>query len=190
MVLTIRIDARAARAPACQRDAQRDDHQCRRDGERDQHADGDSLGARRREAARTRSNCEDGAHGGSAREEPEVPRKVGHSGTTPRRSATPALYAAAWHIGVSRRGIGKGPIDDALVPFGLQRQIATIVSGFSAALALARASDLVASVPDRHTSDLLAGMHSFELPSRSRRSPSRCSGIRGQGAQGTIHHTA
>jgi len=77
---------------------------------------------------------------------------------------TPARYAAARHIRVSRRGIGKGPIDDALAPFGLEREIATIVGGFSAALALARASDLVASVPERHTGDLRAGMHSFALP--------------------------
>ena len=77
---------------------------------------------------------------------------------------TPARYAAARHIRISRPGAGKGPIDDALAPFGLEREIATIVSGFSAALALARGSDLVASVPERHTGDLRAGMHSFALP--------------------------
>ncbi|MGZ5277780.1 MAG: LysR substrate-binding domain-containing protein, partial [Caldimonas sp.] len=77
---------------------------------------------------------------------------------------TAARYAAARHIVVSRRGIDKGPIDDALASLGLQRQIVTIVGGFSAALALARGSDLVASVPERHTGDLRAGMHSFSLP--------------------------
>ncbi|MGZ5217377.1 MAG: LysR substrate-binding domain-containing protein, partial [Caldimonas sp.] len=77
---------------------------------------------------------------------------------------TAARYAAARHIVVSRRGIDKGPIDDALASLGLQRQIATIVGGFSAALALARGSDLVASVPEHHTGDLRAGMHSFSLP--------------------------
>ncbi|MDB4952393.1 MAG: LysR family transcriptional regulator [Gemmatimonadetes bacterium] len=77
---------------------------------------------------------------------------------------TPARYAAARHILVSRRGIDKGPIDDALVPFGLEREIATTVGGFSPALALARGSDLVASVPERHTGDLRVGMHSFALP--------------------------
>jgi DNA-binding transcriptional LysR family regulator len=77
---------------------------------------------------------------------------------------TPARYAAARHIGVSRRGSDKGPIDDALAPFGLEREIATTVGGFPAALALARASDLVASVPERHTGSLRAGMHSFALP--------------------------
>ncbi|HEV8692557.1 MAG TPA: LysR family transcriptional regulator [Ideonella sp.] len=77
---------------------------------------------------------------------------------------TAARYAAARHVRVSRPGIDKGPIDDALAPLGLERAVTTIVSGFSAALALARASDLVASVPERHTGSLRAGMHSFALP--------------------------
>ena len=74
---------------------------------------------------------------------------------------TPARYAAGRHICVSRRGLDKGPIDEALKPFGLEREIVTIVGGFSTALALARASDLIASVPERHTGNLRAGMHSF-----------------------------
>jgi DNA-binding transcriptional LysR family regulator len=77
---------------------------------------------------------------------------------------TPARYAAGRHIGVSRRGLGAEPVDEALAPLGLERQVATIVGGFSAALALARASDLVATVPERHTGNLRAGMHSFPLP--------------------------
>jgi DNA-binding transcriptional LysR family regulator len=51
-----------------------------------------------------------------------------------------------------------------LEPFGLEREIVTIVGGFSTALALARVSDLIASVPERHTGNLRAGMHSFSLP--------------------------
>jgi DNA-binding transcriptional LysR family regulator len=81
-----------------------------------------------------------------------------------RGKITPARYAAGRHIGVSRRGLDKGPIDEALSPFGLGRQIVTIVEGFSAALALARGSDLIASVPEQHTGNLRAGMHSFALP--------------------------
>ncbi|NKL37707.1 LysR family transcriptional regulator [Rhizobium leguminosarum bv. viciae] len=80
------------------------------------------------------------------------------------REMTPSLYAGGEHIYVSRRGLDKGPIDDALNALGLERQIATIVSGFSTALALARNSDLIASVPERHTGALRAGMHSFPLP--------------------------
>lgn len=77
---------------------------------------------------------------------------------------TPERYAAGSHINVSRRGLDKGPIDDSLAPLGLQRHIATIVPGFSTALALARTGELIASVPERHTANLRAGLYSFELP--------------------------
>ena len=77
---------------------------------------------------------------------------------------TPARYAAGRHVLVSRRGRLRGPVDDALQNLGLEREIATIVSGFSAALALARGSDLITTVPARHTGNLRAGLHSFPLP--------------------------
>jgi len=77
---------------------------------------------------------------------------------------TPARFAAGRHILVSRRGLDQGPVDEALAPLGLTREITTIVGGFSSALALARASDLIASVPERHTTNLRAGMISFPLP--------------------------
>jgi DNA-binding transcriptional LysR family regulator len=77
---------------------------------------------------------------------------------------TPSRFAAGKHIVVSRRGLEKGPIDEALELLGLKREIVTIVGGFSAALALARGSDLIASVPERHTGNLRAGMQSFPLP--------------------------
>ncbi len=77
---------------------------------------------------------------------------------------TPFRYANGRHISVSRRDLDRGPIDAALKPLGLEREIVTIVGSFSSALALARASDLIASVPERHTGILRAGMHSFPLP--------------------------
>jgi DNA-binding transcriptional LysR family regulator len=77
---------------------------------------------------------------------------------------TVARYAAARHVDISRGRVRKGPIDDALAPLELKREIAATVSGFSAALALARGSDLVASVPERHSGDLRAGLFSFALP--------------------------
>lgn len=77
---------------------------------------------------------------------------------------TPARYAAGRHIFVSRRGLDKGPVEAALDALGLEREIATIVAGFSTALALVRDSDLIATVPERHTGNLRAGMHSFSLP--------------------------
>jgi len=88
--------------------------------------------------------------------------RMGHALT--QGEITPARYAAGRHIFVSRRGLEKGPIDEALEPIGLERAIIVIVGGFSTALALARASDLIASVPERHTGNLRAGMHSFSLP--------------------------
>lgn len=75
-----------------------------------------------------------------------------------------ARYAAAAHVHVSRRDEDHGPIDEALAALGMKREIATVVGGFSAASALARASDLVATVHERHTGILFAGMHSFVLP--------------------------
>lgn len=77
---------------------------------------------------------------------------------------TPERYAAGRHISVSRRGRERGPIDEALAQLGLQRTVVCMVSGFSAALAMARASDLIASVPERHTQGARAGMVSFPLP--------------------------
>lgn len=77
---------------------------------------------------------------------------------------TARRYASGRHISVSRRGLDKGAIDEALKPLGLEREVVTIVGGFSTALALARASDLIATVPERHTGNLRAGMHSFPLP--------------------------
>jgi len=77
---------------------------------------------------------------------------------------TPARYAAGRHILVSRRDRDGGPIDDALSQLGLKREIATVVGGFATALALARASDLIATVPERHTDALRAGMVAFALP--------------------------
>ena len=88
--------------------------------------------------------------------------RTGHPLT--QREITPVLYAMGRHISVSREGLEKGPIDEALQPFGLERGIATIVSGFATAVALARGSDLIATVPEHHTGSLRSDMHSFRLP--------------------------
>jgi DNA-binding transcriptional LysR family regulator len=78
---------------------------------------------------------------------------------------TVSRYANGRHICVSRRDLNQEPIDEALELLGLKREIAVaLVGGFATALALARASDLIASVPERHTGNLRAGMHSFDLP--------------------------
>lgn len=77
---------------------------------------------------------------------------------------TAARYARARHIHVSREGTIDGPIADALQKLGLEQGIVTIVGGFATALGLARGSDLVATVPERHTGRLREGMHTFVLP--------------------------
>jgi len=81
-----------------------------------------------------------------------------------RSRITAARYAGSRHISVSRRGREKGAIDEALAAHHLSRQVVTIVGGFATALSLARQSDLIASVPERHTGNLRDGMHSFTLP--------------------------
>jgi DNA-binding transcriptional LysR family regulator len=81
-----------------------------------------------------------------------------------RGRISPKRYAAGQHIHISREGLEMGPIDEALKPLGLEREIVAIVGGFSTALALARSSDLIATVPERHTEAVRVGMHSFALP--------------------------
>lgn len=81
-----------------------------------------------------------------------------------RNGITAERYAACRHIDVSRDP-SKDPINDALAVLGLRRRVVvSLVGGFSTALALARNSDLIATVPERHTGNLRAGMHSFRLP--------------------------
>jgi len=88
--------------------------------------------------------------------------RLGHS--LCKGKVTLSRYADSKHILVSRHGRETGLIDSAMQALGIQRGVAVIVGGFATALALARASDLVASVPERHTGNLREGMHSFALP--------------------------
>ena len=88
--------------------------------------------------------------------------RMGHS--LSEGQISPARYATGRHIGISRQGLEIGPIDEAMSALGLERAIATTVGGFSTAVAMARATDLVASVPERHTGNLRAGLHTFALP--------------------------
>ncbi len=75
-----------------------------------------------------------------------------------------ADYSAGRHVDVVLQGTEKPPIDDWLAQSGVVRDIAAEVSGFAAALALARGSDLIATVPERHTRALRADMFWFALP--------------------------
>ncbi|MFN8589270.1 MAG: LysR family transcriptional regulator [Candidatus Eisenbacteria bacterium] len=81
-----------------------------------------------------------------------------------RGRLTLARWLGARHVGVSRRGGAQVLVEPALQALGVERRVAVVVGGFAAALALARASDLVATVPERHTEILRAGMRTFRLP--------------------------
>ena len=73
-------------------------------------------------------------------------------------------FAQGRHVYVSRRGQERGQIDDGLEALGLTRQIGTVVAGFATAIALARDTDLIASVPERYTAHQREGLYSFALP--------------------------
>jgi DNA-binding transcriptional LysR family regulator len=89
--------------------------------------------------------------------------RAGHPLSTAPVTAT--RYASGKHISVSRGIPGTDPIDETLTQLGLEREVvAFLEGGFAAALALARASQLIVAVPEHHTATLRAGMHSFALP--------------------------
>lgn len=87
---------------------------------------------------------------------------------------TAERYAACNHVVSSRRGEFHGPVDDALAELGLARNAALVVPTFPDALRIARASDLVATVPrsclgNALVTDLAAvlGLVGFDLPVRT-----------------------
>jgi DNA-binding transcriptional LysR family regulator len=73
-------------------------------------------------------------------------------------------YAHWSHVLAWRPGLDLGRIDDELAKLGLKRNVMATVDGFSAAIALASVSDLVATVPEKHTLSLRRDMHTFALP--------------------------
>jgi DNA-binding transcriptional LysR family regulator len=77
---------------------------------------------------------------------------------------TVARYSAERHAALARNGQPFGPVDAALQSSGSKRNIITSATGFAAALAIARGSDLVATVPEKHTETLREGLVSFVLP--------------------------
>ena len=64
-----------------------------------------------------------------------------------RGTPTPARFAAAEHIVVSRRGRFTGPLDAALAEHGLRRRVAAVLPSHLPAMALAARSELVCLVP-------------------------------------------
>ncbi|MEU6313227.1 LysR family transcriptional regulator [Streptomyces sp. NPDC047014] len=83
-----------------------------------------------------------------------------------RTAVSARAFAAADHIGVSRQGRVRGPIDERLAALGLRRRVVAVVPGWSAALLLCRETDLVALVPADSAAyhREVLGLHTFEIP--------------------------
>ncbi|MDE1184815.1 LysR family transcriptional regulator [Paraburkholderia sp.] len=87
-------------------------------------------------------------------------------------AVTAERYVAFGHVVASRRERASGPVDEALAASGLERTIVAVVPGFPAALAIARASDLIALVPASflglhatpQADDACVTTFAFELP--------------------------
>jgi len=80
------------------------------------------------------------------------------------RRVTAKAYAQARHVIVSRSGFDEDAMERPFLPEGLMRRVGSAVGGFATALALARESELVATVPELHTAALRKAMFSFALP--------------------------
>lgn len=80
------------------------------------------------------------------------------------RPVTLEDYLSARHVVVSRSGFEEDAVERPFLPADMTRNIATVVGGFAAALALARNAELVATVPERHTAALRDGMVTFDVP--------------------------
>jgi DNA-binding transcriptional LysR family regulator len=76
-------------------------------------------------------------------------------------------YTEARHVIVSRSGFDEDSMEGKLLPENLTRHVASSVGGFATALAVARNSNLIATVPELHTASLREGMYSFPLPVRA-----------------------
>ncbi|MEV7525405.1 LysR family transcriptional regulator [Streptomyces sp. NPDC091371] len=91
--------------------------------------------------------------------------RAGHP-LTARPTVTARAFAAADHIGVSRQGRARGPIDDRLAELGLRRRVVAVLPSWSAAFLLCRETDLVCLMPadsaeyNREVLDL----RTFEIP--------------------------
>ncbi len=81
-----------------------------------------------------------------------------------RGTLTPERYASGDHVFISRRGLETAQVDHALEKLGLARNAVVTVGGFCPAILLASESDMIATVPERHTQSLWRGMHRLPLP--------------------------
>ncbi|MEV0088876.1 LysR family transcriptional regulator [Saccharopolyspora sp. NPDC050642] len=79
-----------------------------------------------------------------------------------RGRVTPQRFGASEHISVSRRGHARGPVDERLAKLGIQRRVAVVLPSHTAALLLARETDLVCLTTESAARRL--GLHTFEVP--------------------------
>ena len=84
-----------------------------------------------------------------------------------RKKISAKDYTEARHVIVSRSGFDEDSMEGKLLPANIKRHVASSVGGFAAALAVARHSNLIATVPDRHTAALREQVFSFALPVRA-----------------------
>jgi DNA-binding transcriptional LysR family regulator len=91
--------------------------------------------------------------------------RKGHPLAT-KRKVTVERYIAFGHVVTSKHGRSNGPVDEALAALGLERTIVAGVPSFPAALAVARASDLIALVPASlgYGQRASTETYAFELP--------------------------
>lgn len=87
--------------------------------------------------------------------------RLGHQLSSERVES--ANYARQVHVAVVRQA-GGGSVEASLSNAGVERNVVAEVDGYSAACALVRRTDLVATIPERHTAGLREGLHTFELP--------------------------
>ncbi|MCS0634686.1 LysR family transcriptional regulator [Streptomyces sp. LP05-1] len=75
-------------------------------------------------------------------------------------------FAAADHIGVSRKGRVRGPVDERLAELGLRRRVVAVLPSYTAALFLCRETDLVCLAPAGTAGHGPAalGLRTFEVP--------------------------
>jgi DNA-binding transcriptional LysR family regulator len=89
---------------------------------------------------------------------------VRHDHPLAREKVSAADYAAFGHVIAWRQGLDLGLVDELLLSSGLKRDVVASVDGFAAAVALVRGTDLIATVPEKHSAGLREGVLTFDLP--------------------------
>ncbi|KAF1047140.1 MAG: Nodulation protein D 2 [Herbaspirillum frisingense] len=89
--------------------------------------------------------------------------RAGHPLAASRRLGI-RQFTSYGHVTVSRRGLLSGPVDHELAQRQMRRRIVAVASSFSEAMALARATDLIATLPEGITRGARHGLELRPLP--------------------------